>query len=58
MKPTGLMIAVAVLLVLGGVTYWSNKKQASAAKPTDSGTKILTIAGRPVRADPHQEAHR
>jgi hypothetical protein len=44
MKPTGLMIAVGVLLVLGGVTYWSNKKQASAAKQPDSGTKILTIA--------------
>jgi len=41
MKPTGLLIAVAVLAVLGGVTWWSNKKQASAK--TDTATKILSI---------------
>src|SRR5215471_2650867 len=43
MKPKGLIIAVAVLAVLGGATWWSNKKQASAAKSTDTTTKILTI---------------
>ena len=43
MKPTGLIIAVAVLAVLGGATWWSNKKQASAAKSTDNTTKILSI---------------
>jgi hypothetical protein len=41
MKPTGLLIAVAVLAVLGGLTWWSNKKQASAK--TDTATKILSI---------------
>ena len=43
MKPKGLIIAVAVLAVLGGATWWSNKKQASASKSTDTTTKILTI---------------
>ncbi|MBV9506352.1 MAG: DUF4340 domain-containing protein [Acidobacteriia bacterium] len=44
MKPTGLLIAVAVLAVLGGVTWWSNRKQAAAAKSGDSSvTKILSI---------------
>src|SRR5690242_11415831 len=43
MKPKGLIIAVAVLAVLGGATWWSNKKQASASKSTDSTTKILSI---------------
>jgi Domain of unknown function (DUF4340) len=40
-KPTGLLIAVGVLAVLGGLTWWSNKKQASAK--TDTTTKILSI---------------
>src|SRR5580658_3842845 len=44
MKPTGLLIAVAVLAVLGGAVWWSNKKQASASKsPTDTTTKLLSI---------------
>ena len=44
MKPNGLLIAVALLAVLGGVVFWSNKKQASAAKTgTDTSPKILTI---------------
>ncbi len=44
MKPTGLLIAVGVLAVLGGLTWWSNKKQAAAAKSGDTNTtKILSI---------------
>ena len=45
MKPRGLLAAVIVLAALGGVLYWSNRKQkAEAAKPaTDTTTKILTI---------------
>jgi hypothetical protein len=44
MKPTGLLVAVAVLAVLGGAVWWSNKKQASAAKAsTDTSIKLLTI---------------
>ncbi len=41
MKPTGLLIAVGVLAVLGGLTWWSNKKQSSAK--ADTTTKILSI---------------
>jgi hypothetical protein len=45
MKPKGLLISVVLLAVLGGVVWWSNKKQAAAAKnPTDTSTKIQTIA--------------
>src|SRR5581483_11453957 len=43
MKPTGLLVAVALLAVLGGLTWWSNKKQASAGKTSDTTTKILSI---------------
>jgi ribosomal protein L12E/L44/L45/RPP1/RPP2 len=45
MKPTGLLIAVAVLAVLGGGIWWSNKKQAAtpAKSATDTTTKLLTI---------------
>ena len=45
MKPTGLLIAVAILAVLGGAIWWSNKKQASspAKSATDTTSKILTI---------------
>jgi hypothetical protein len=46
MKPRGLLAAVIVLAALGGVLYWSNRKQkADAAKPaTDTATtKILNI---------------
>ena len=44
MKPKGLLIAVVLLAVLGGLTWWSNKKEAAKAKtPTDASTKLLTI---------------
>jgi hypothetical protein len=47
MKPRGLLAAVIVLAALGGVLYWSNRKQkADAAKPaadTTATTKILSI---------------
>jgi hypothetical protein len=44
MKPKGLLIAVVLLAVLGGVTWWSNKSQADKAKtPADTATKLLTI---------------
>jgi hypothetical protein len=41
MRPKGLIIAVALLAVLGGLIWWSNKKQA--ATPTDTTVKILSI---------------
>ncbi len=47
MKPRGLLAAVIVLAALGGVLFWSNKKQkANADKPAadaTAATKILTI---------------
>lgn len=45
MKPQGLLIAVALLAVLGGAIWFSNKRQAaSAAKtPATNETKILNI---------------
>jgi hypothetical protein len=45
MKFRGLLVAVAVLAVLGGLTYWSNKKKAAAdAKPApDASPKLLSI---------------
>jgi len=44
MKPKGLLIAVVLLAVMGGLVWWSNKKQAAASKtPADTSTKILTI---------------
>src|SRR5664279_6652209 len=44
MKPKGLLIAVVLLAVLGGLTWWSNKSQADKAKtPADTTTKLLTI---------------
>jgi hypothetical protein len=45
MKPKGLLIAVAALAVLGGLTWWSNKAQkAKEGKPAlDAAPKILTI---------------
>jgi ribosomal protein L12E/L44/L45/RPP1/RPP2 len=45
MKPTGLLIAVALLAVIGGGIWWSNKKQAAtpAKSPTDTSSKLLTI---------------
>src|SRR5664279_2327214 len=44
MKPKGLLIAVVLLAVLGGLTWWSNKTQADKSKtPADAATKLLTI---------------
>src|SRR5271169_734818 len=44
MKPTGLLIAVVLLAALGGVVWYSNKKQEAATKsPSDAATKLLTI---------------
>src|ERR1035438_8963215 len=45
MKPKGLLIAVVLLAVLGGVTWWSNKSQADKAKApaADAPAKLLTI---------------
>lgn len=44
MKPKGLLIAVVLLAVMGGLVWWSNKKQAAASKaPADTSTKILSI---------------
>jgi hypothetical protein len=44
MKPKGLLTAVVLLAVLGGLTWWSNKSQADKAKtPADTATKLLTI---------------
>jgi hypothetical protein len=54
MKPTGLLIAVVVLAVLGGAVWYSNKKEASATdkQGADTSTKILTIPD-----DQFQEIH-
>ena len=45
MRPKGLLVAVAVLAVLGGAIWYSNKKQAGAPakSATDTTTKLLTI---------------
>jgi hypothetical protein len=45
MKPKGLLIAVVLLAILGGVTWWSNRKQAKDASKAsaDTSNKILTI---------------
>jgi uncharacterized ParB-like nuclease family protein len=45
MKPTGLLIAVALLAIVGGGIWLSNKKQGStpAKSPTDTSSKLLTI---------------
>ena len=45
MKPTGLLIAVALLAAVGGAIWWSNKKQAAtpAKSATDTSSKLLTI---------------
>ncbi|MGB7761378.1 MAG: DUF4340 domain-containing protein [Bryobacteraceae bacterium] len=45
MKPTGLLVAVAILAVLGGAIWFSNKKQAQKEKaPADASPKIVSIA--------------
>src|ERR1035437_483366 len=44
MKPKGLLVAVVLLAVLGGLVWWSNKKQAASGKTsTDTSTKLLSI---------------
>jgi len=44
MKPKGLLVALAVLAILGGLIWWSNKKQATASKTSaDTATKLLSI---------------
>src|ERR1035437_5326116 len=45
MKPKGLLIAVVLLAGLGGVTWWSNKREADKSKKpaADAVTKLLTI---------------
>ncbi|MFB3825190.1 MAG: DUF4340 domain-containing protein [Bryobacteraceae bacterium] len=45
MKVRGLLVAVALLAVLGGLVWWSNKRQkAGESKPSaDAAPKILTI---------------
>ena len=43
MKPKGLLTAVALLAMLGGAVWWSNKRQASAGKSSDKTVKLLTI---------------
>ncbi len=49
--PKGLLVAVALLAVLGGVTWWSNKDQAKQAekKGADTATKMLSIPDDQVR---------
>ncbi len=41
MKPKGLLIAVVLLAVLGGLVYWSNKKQAATS--TANANQLLSI---------------
>ena len=46
MKPTGLLVAVILLAGLGGLIWWSNKKQATAGASTtvaDAAKKLLSI---------------
>jgi hypothetical protein len=43
MKPTGLLVAVGVLAVLGGAVFFSNKKQAAKEKAGPNTTKIVSI---------------
>lgn len=46
MKPKGLLIAVAVLAVLGGLIWYSNKRQASSTEKsstTTTETKLLSV---------------
>src|SRR6185312_3673242 len=58
MKPKGLLISVALLAVLGGLIWWSNKRQAAAAKtPSTTETKILTIPEDQIQAIKIQHAN-
>ena len=42
MKPTGLLTAVGLLAVLGGLVYWSVKREGSEKKD-DNTNKLLSI---------------
>ena len=48
-KPKGLLIALVLLAVLGGLTYWSNKNKAADTSKTggDTANKVLSIPGGP-----------
>lgn len=57
MKPRGLLVAVCLLAVLGGVYWWSNKQQAAKAKNTPAATtKIVSIPDDQVQAIQIQHA--
>jgi hypothetical protein len=44
-KPKGLLISVVLLAVLGGIVWWSNRRQAEAGKsPTDAAKKMISVA--------------
>ncbi len=45
MKPKGLLISVVVLAALGGLIWYSNKRQASSTEksPTTTETKLLSV---------------
>jgi hypothetical protein len=44
LKSTGLLVAASLLLVLTGVIWWSNKREAVASKPdSNAAPKILTL---------------
>lgn len=50
MKFRGLLVGVALLAVLGGLVYWSNRKQKSAdTKTSATETKILSIPEDQIR---------
>jgi hypothetical protein len=51
-KPKGLLISTVLLVLLAGVVWWSNRREASATKNTDTSTKILNIPD-----DQFQEIH-
>jgi hypothetical protein len=43
-KPKGLLISVVLLAALGGLVWWSNRRQAEAGKSTvDASKKMLSI---------------
>ncbi len=52
MKPKGLLIAIVLLAALGGLIWWSNKKQAAKPAADTSSVKILSIPD-----DQFQEIH-
>src|ERR1051325_6977876 len=46
MKPKGLLVALALLAVLGGALWFSNRQEAkkASAKTSDTNPKILSVA--------------